>query len=371
MNKNLLLFVVMAVHVVRVFSFQTTLSCFRFQSIQQRRNLGICGATIKDETGSLGDMTIPAKTTFHHVSIQYCTKCRWMLKSFWLAQELLSTFGKDDLDAVTIVPSFDDNKGNFAIRLSHVSTTAPVEPATDQLLWDRKERGGFPPPKDLKQLLRDAVNPDRYLGHSDTEARKTKQDGETIRDDSVASASPTASTTRVQVPLNQNYLSPGAAVVIHYCTGCQWMLRAAYLGQELLTTFDSGELKSVTLVPSKPPEKGGRFVSIHNIVRGLSCCIVVASFLFYLFCLLHPKQSVELDGDELFDRKTEGRFPEPKEIKQMIRDRVAPSRDLGHSDVDGEKTLGKADEENDDDDDNEGETDDDAAEEARRYFGVM
>jgi selenoprotein W-related protein len=40
-----------------------------------------------------------------------------------------------------------------------------------------------------------------------------------------------------------------------------------------------------------------------------------------------------LDGELLFDRATEGRFPEVKEIKQMIRDKVDPEKDLGHSDI--------------------------------------
>ena len=70
-----------------------------------------------------------------------------------------------------------------------------------------------------------------------------------------------------------------------------------------------------------------------------------------------------MDGTELFDRKTEGRFPEPKEIKQMIRDKVAPDRNLGHSDVDGGKSESR--------DGGDDEMDDDEAEEARRYFGVM
>lgn len=77
-------------------------------------------------------------------------------------------------------------------------------------------------------------------------------------------------------------------------------------------------------------------------------------------------QSVEMDGKELFDRKTEGRFPEPKEIKQMIRDRIAPNKNLGHSDVGDGKS--RKDESNDGDDDD---MDDDAAEEARKFFGVM
>lgn len=41
---------------------------------------------------------------------------------------------------------------------------------------------------------------------------------------------------------------------------------------------------------------------------------------------------IHLDGDLIFDRKEAGRFPETKEIKQMIRDKIAPERHLGHSD---------------------------------------
>ncbi|MCB1120767.1 MAG: selenoprotein, partial [Verrucomicrobiae bacterium] len=38
------------------------------------------------------------------------------------------------------------------------------------------------------------------------------------------------------------------------------------------------------------------------------------------------------DGELIFDRAVEGRFPESKELKQLVRDRVDPGRDLGHSD---------------------------------------
>lgn len=41
---------------------------------------------------------------------------------------------------------------------------------------------------------------------------------------------------------------------------------------------------------------------------------------------------VRLDGETVFSRKQEGRFPESKELKQRVRDRIAPDRDLGHSD---------------------------------------
>ena len=39
-------------------------------------------------------------------------------------------------------------------------------------------------------------------------------------------------------------------VEIHYCTQCRWLLRAAWMAQELLTTFD-GELARLTLVPGQ------------------------------------------------------------------------------------------------------------------------
>jgi len=86
-------------------------------------------------------------------------------------------------------------------------------------------------------------------------------------------------------------------VVIQYCTQCRWLLRAAWLAQELLTTFES-ELTSVSLMPGT----GGVF-------------------------------EVRLNGAVIFSRKEAGRFPESKELKQLIRDVIAPERDLGHSDT--------------------------------------
>jgi len=86
---------------------------------------------------------------------------------------------------------------------------------------------------------------------------------------------------------------------IVYCTQCRWLLRAAWLAQELLTTFE-GELGEVALVPGR----GGVL-------------------------------EVRLDGELLFRRADAGRFPEAKELKQLVRDRIAPGRDLGHSDRTG------------------------------------
>lgn len=83
---------------------------------------------------------------------------------------------------------------------------------------------------------------------------------------------------------------------IEYCTQCRWLLRAGWISQEMLTTFGA-ELGEVAIVPGS----GGVF-------------------------------EVRLDGETIFSRAAEGRFPESKELKQAIRDRIAPGRDLGHSD---------------------------------------
>ena len=69
-------------------------------------------------------------------------------------------------------------------------------------------------------------------------------------------------------------------IVITYCTQCQWLLRAAWLAQELLSTFGD-DLGKVSLVPGT----GG---------------------VFHIFC------------DQV--------------LKQRVRDQIDPDRDLGHND---------------------------------------
>ena len=85
-------------------------------------------------------------------------------------------------------------------------------------------------------------------------------------------------------------------IAITYCSQCNWLLRAAWMGQELLQTFgpDIGE---VALVPGT----GGIF-------------------------------EIRIGDELIWERKRDGGFPEAKVLKQIVRDRVWPERDLGHSD---------------------------------------
>lgn len=85
-------------------------------------------------------------------------------------------------------------------------------------------------------------------------------------------------------------------IEIEYCRGCRWLMRASWMAQELLTTFEN-ELGGVILIPGE----GGIF-------------------------------EIRAGGEVLWSRNVEGRFPELKHLKQIVRDRVAPDHDLGHSD---------------------------------------
>ncbi|WP_288842017.1 SelT/SelW/SelH family protein [uncultured Deefgea sp.] len=85
------------------------------------------------------------------IVIHYCTQCSWLLRSAWLAQELLSTFAFE-LGEIALQP------GTGGVFLIHCD---------DVLVWDRKIENGFPEAKILKQRIRDLIAPDKTLGHSD------------------------------------------------------------------------------------------------------------------------------------------------------------------------------------------------------------
>ena len=83
-------------------------------------------------------------------------------------------------------------------------------------------------------------------------------------------------------------------VAITYCRQCSWLLRAAWMAQELLSTF-AEDLGEVALVPGT----GGVF-------------------------------TIECDGEPIWERKRDGGFPDVKALKQRVRDRIDPGRSLGH-----------------------------------------
>ncbi|MCB8887521.1 SelT/SelW/SelH family protein [Vreelandella malpeensis] len=85
-------------------------------------------------------------------------------------------------------------------------------------------------------------------------------------------------------------------ISIRYCTQCNWLLRSAWYAQELLSTFGD-QLEEVALAPAH----GGTF-------------------------------EIRCDDELIWERKRDGGFPDVKTLKQRVRDRIDPKRDLGHID---------------------------------------
>lgn len=85
------------------------------------------------------------------ITIEYCTRCNWLLRAGWIAQEMLHSFGPD-LGEVALIPG---DGGIYRIEVDGA------------VIWDRKADGGFPGPAEIKQRLRDVIAPGRDLGHVD------------------------------------------------------------------------------------------------------------------------------------------------------------------------------------------------------------
>ncbi len=72
-------------------------------------------------------------------------------------------------------------------------------------------------------------------------------------------------------------------------------MRSTWMAQEILTTFDE-ELSKVSLIPGT----GGIF-------------------------------EIKVNNKLLWSLKNEGRFPDIKELKKLLRDKIAPGKSLGHT----------------------------------------
>ncbi|MBP7281771.1 MAG: SelT/SelW/SelH family protein [Leptospiraceae bacterium] len=85
------------------------------------------------------------------IEIEYCTQCNWLFRATWMAQELLTTF-VSEIGELVLIPS---KGGILDIRVN------------EEIVFSRKEMERFPEMKELKQLIRDRIAPDKNLGHSD------------------------------------------------------------------------------------------------------------------------------------------------------------------------------------------------------------
>jgi len=86
------------------------------------------------------------------IEIVYCRLCGWGLRAGWMAQELLTTFAQE-VGSVILTP--DATGGVFEVRVN------------EEVIWSRKQQGGFPEMREIKQSVRDRIAPGRSLGHTD------------------------------------------------------------------------------------------------------------------------------------------------------------------------------------------------------------
>lgn len=282
-----------------------------------------------------------------NLSIEYCTGCRWLLRASWFLQECLTTF-ENELGSVTLIPSKPPSPGGtFLLKLDNI------------ILWDRTVEKSFPEAKVIKQRIRDQISPQKDLGHSDVkmaglsgveplpssviatekcvecEEEKDKR----ARDDAVMIGSVQQQKEIEQdLALADNYSLPN--VNVRYCNDSKWMMRANWICQEILSTFQD-EVRSVTLIPmrSSIEEKSGIF-------------------------------EVSISDRIVWNRKKDGKAFHIEEIKSRIRDIVSPDKDLGFE-LDVDQRDGGGDDDDDDEDNDDDDIDDDDATDMRSYFGVL
>ncbi len=90
------------------------------------------------------------------VIVEYFPKGNWLLHAADMAEEIFTTL-EEDVKGVTLISG--SSGGRYAISIGA------------QKIFDRKEYGGFPEIKELKQMLRDVVAPGISHCHSDSKSR--------------------------------------------------------------------------------------------------------------------------------------------------------------------------------------------------------
>jgi selenoprotein W-related protein len=332
---------------------------------------------------------IPTTITSLQIVIEYCTGCKWNLRAFWMAQELLlqcrnyvvdtttlldnnnDTIWNNDTNdessslsslhtdaqrtglirAVTLIPS--SVAGTFRITMSqcqNINTTTitpqnnPTHcittnqtgdhnnndgtlPSTSTVLWDRTIDAGFPELEELQQRIMDSLVTISTIQHLQ-----------------IPSSTPSEMTPMMIIPQ--------PSISIQYSTGCEveglksgarqtamttttattgsgtnYVLRASYIAQEILSTF-STEIKAISLIPIDHNTSHPQDAD-HDDDDTTSLFTVRLNDTELIYT--YPYQA---DSDMT---QTSSSIPQKwiatKELKQRIRDYINPTKNLGHSDV--------------------------------------
>jgi selenoprotein W-related protein len=92
-----------------------------------------------------------------------------------MASELLTTFAQETkLASITLIPKSPPLSPGGIFRVISNDDNG------ETVLWDRSVEGRFPEAKEVKQALRDVVNPAKDLGHSDVKNETKTTEGECL-----------------------------------------------------------------------------------------------------------------------------------------------------------------------------------------------
>jgi predicted Rdx family selenoprotein/SAM-dependent methyltransferase len=188
------------------------------------------------------------------------------LRSIWTAQELLTTFRDDrGLGAVTLAPRWFPNDRtskqgleSFAVSICAAppNDVSQQEPIEMEMLWKSYDsESAFPQMKVLKQVVRDRINPSRFLGHSDVTASETPKATNDKTALLVLGESTKNSTSLVDTTLTPSQVcrassassvgpsSPQPHLTLSYCTGVRStgdIIQRFFLTTQTTHTFFSG-----------------------------------------------------------------------------------------------------------------------------------
>ena len=330
---------------------------YRLSSSRTKQRTGVLQQIASKKFGLTEERSDLTRQQNHHIAIE-CSSS-FLSRSFWMAQEFATTF-QDTVTTITIKRLTKQHPEQLRIKCC---TTRDMQnedgtPAADGVypeitnIWeyDGDTSTGFAELKELKQQIRDCISPSQDLGHSDktTDAVKTTRAlGNSVRQDSSnpiildlssSSFNTTTATITAAEAFSQTYFpfvsSNDSHMSITYCTGCRWLLRAAFVGQELMRELredaSSYSIQSLSLLPATPPIKGGAFLVTCN-------------------------QNI------VWDRSEEGRFPEIDELLARMRTKLE-HKNSSTVDENPQQMEGPAMWEDLSDDD---------ASDMRQYFGVF
>lgn len=118
---------------------------------------------------------------------------------------------------------------------------------------------------------------------------------------------------------------PRPCVIFEYCDRCRWQHRATWMQTELLITFSAKEAADGT----SSKASGGGYIASTML---LPCAAPETAGRFRVWLVTEqPRAHSQVEIHLLWDRKSQGGFPDLAELKRLVRDKIAPGLSLGHS----------------------------------------